>query len=66
MQVKSEESLLEALRKLFGDFESSCDVGNCGTCKVVLLRARVEHRGSGLLSKEKATAMLSCVSPGVG
>lgn len=65
VQVKNEESLFKALRSVFGDFESSCEVGNCGTCKVGLLRARVEHRGSGLSSEEEATAMLSCVSRGV-
>jgi ferredoxin-NADP reductase len=66
VQVKGEESLLEALRSVFGDVESSCEVGNCGTCKVGLLRGRVEHRGSGLSSDETATAMLSCVSRGIG
>ena len=66
VQVKGEESLLEALRSVFGDVESSCEVGNCGTCKVGLMRGRVEHRGSGLSSDEKTTAMLSCVSRGIG
>jgi ferredoxin len=51
VQVKGEESLLEALRSVFVYAESSCEVGNCGTCKVDLLRGRVEHRGSGLSSK---------------
>ena len=66
MQVKGGESLLEALRSVYGDVESSCEVGNCGTCKVGLLRGRVEHRGSGLSAEEKNTAMLSCVSRGIG
>ncbi|KAF2633699.1 PK beta-barrel-protein domain-containing protein-like protein [Macroventuria anomochaeta] len=54
VQVKGEESLLEALRSAFGDVESSCKVGNCGTCRVAYD-----------VGDEKATAMLSYVSRGV-
>lgn len=66
IQVPGEESLLQALKSVFGDVESSCEVGNCGTCKVSLVCGRVEHRGSALSKEEKAMAMLSCVSRGVG
>jgi ferredoxin len=48
------------------DVDSSCEVGNCGTCKVDVCAGRVEHRGTGLLEAEKAAAMLSCVSRGIG
>ncbi|KAI0134215.1 MOSC domain-containing protein [Xylariales sp. AK1849] len=67
-QVGGEETLLEVLRKNLGatDVPSSCEVGNCGTCKVVLKSGRVEHRGTALMDDEKEGAMLSCVSRGVG
>lgn len=68
LQVGAEETLLEVLRKHFGDDDvpSSCEVGNCGTCKVVVRSGRVEHRGTALLDEEKDEAMLSCVSRGIG
>ncbi|XXH04292.1 hypothetical protein Hte_010706 [Hypoxylon texense] len=68
LQVGAEETLLEVLRKHFGDDDvpSSCEVGNCGTCKVVVRSGRVEHRGTALLDEEKREAMLSCVSRGIG
>ncbi|KAI5923899.1 PK beta-barrel-protein domain-containing protein-like protein [Camillea tinctor] len=73
VKVDAEETLLEALRREFEDEDeggdvvpSSCEVGNCGTCKVVLRAGRVEHRGTGLPDEEKGEAMLSCVSRGLG
>lgn len=68
VKVGEEETLLEALQKKFGGQEipSSCEVGNCGTCKVKLRNGRVDHRGTALLDEEKAGSMLSCVSRGIG
>lgn len=68
VKVAGDETLLDVLKKHFGDVDvpSSCEVGNCGTCKIGLLDGRVEHRGSGLPQEEKATSMLSCVSRGIG
>lgn len=68
VRVGGEETLLEALQRRFGvdEVPSSCEVGNCGTCKVKLRSGRVDHRGTALLDEEKAEAMLSCVSRGVG
>jgi ferredoxin-NADP reductase len=66
VQVECEESLLEALRRVFDGVESSCEVGNCGTCRITVVEGRVEHRGVGLPEGEKEEAMLSCVSRGVG
>lgn len=66
LKVGGEESLLEVLRQHFDDVPSSCEVGNCGTCKVVLKSGGVEHRGTALMEEEKKEAMLSCVSRGVG
>lgn len=66
VKVGEDESLLEVLRREFEDVPSSCEVGNCGTCKVELCSGRVDHRGTALLEEEKGEAMLSCVSRGIG
>ena len=68
LSVGGEETLLEVLRRNFGeeDAPSSCEVGNCGTCKVAVREGRVEHRGTALTDEDKTNSMLSCVSRGVG
>jgi ferredoxin-NADP reductase len=66
LKVSEEETLLDVLKQHFDEVESSCEVGNCATCKITLLEGDVEHRGTGLLPEEKATSMLSCVSRGRG
>jgi ferredoxin-NADP reductase len=66
IKVGEEETLLECLQKEFGDVDSSCCVGNCGTCRVSLKDGRVDHRGTALTEEEKATSMLACVSRGIG
>ncbi|KAK3370303.1 pyruvate kinase-like protein [Podospora didyma] len=65
LKVGGEETLLEVLQKYF-DVDSSCSVGNCGTCKIDCKEGRVEHRGTALSEAEKSTSMLACVSRGVG
>jgi MOSC domain-containing protein YiiM/ferredoxin-NADP reductase len=66
VEVGPTESLLDALKAVGMDIDSSCEAGNCGTCKVDVCGGRVEHRGTGLLDDEKERSMLSCVSRGVG
>ncbi|PSR89039.1 MOSC domain-containing protein [Coniella lustricola] len=68
VKVGGEETLLEVLQRTFGDeaVPSSCEVGNCGTCKIRLKKGRVEHRGTGLPEDEKGENMLACVSRGLG
>ncbi|TLS24105.1 hypothetical protein PpBr36_08366 [Pyricularia pennisetigena] len=68
LKVGPDETLLEVMQKEFGieDVPSSCEVGNCGTCKLALKEGRVDHRGSALTKDEKLTSMLSCVSRGIG
>ncbi len=39
LRVEEEETLLEVLQKHFGEIPSSCEVGNCGTCRVTLTGA---------------------------
>jgi ferredoxin-NADP reductase len=66
VQVGADETLLEVLKREFDDVPSSCEVGNCGTCKINLKKGNVDHRGSALSQEEKVTSMLSCVSRGLG
>ncbi|KAF2847456.1 3-chlorobenzoate-3,4-dioxygenase reductase subunit [Plenodomus tracheiphilus IPT5] len=66
VEIAATQSLLDALRAAGMEVESSCEVGNCGTCKVDVCGGRVEHRGTGLLEDEKGESMLACVSRGVG
>lgn len=66
LKVGEDESLLDVLRRDYPDVASSCEVGNCGTCKLSVRSGRVDHRGTALLPEEKDSAMLSCVSRGIG
>ena len=66
LEIKEEESLLDVLRSAGFDVASSCEVGNCGTCRIGVRKGTVLHRGSGVLEEEKKGMMLSCVSRGVG
>ncbi|KAJ4185420.1 hypothetical protein NW755_008416 [Fusarium falciforme] len=66
VRVDGEESLLEVLRREFDDVPSSCEVGNCGTCKVKVESGRVEHRGTALSEEERRRGMLACISRGIG
>ncbi|ERT02274.1 hypothetical protein HMPREF1624_00572 [Sporothrix schenckii ATCC 58251] len=70
LRVDEDETLLEVLQREFGvdAVASSCEVGNCATCKVTVCAGRIDHRGTALTSEEKAAgnSMLSCVSRGIG
>jgi MOSC domain-containing protein YiiM/ferredoxin-NADP reductase len=66
VEVRGNQSLLDALKAAGMDIDSSCEVGHCGTCRVTVCGGRVEHKGTGLLESEKESMMLSCVSRGVG
>jgi MOSC domain-containing protein YiiM/ferredoxin-NADP reductase len=66
IKIPGRQTLMSALRELGLDVTSSCEVGNCGTCRVGVLGGRIDHRGTGLRDWEKGEVMLSCVSRGVG
>ncbi|OAP62569.1 hypothetical protein AYL99_01796 [Fonsecaea erecta] len=66
LSVKGGKSLLAVLREAGLEISSSCEAGNCGTCRVGVRSGSVEHRGTGLMEDEKCSAMLSCVSRGIG
>ena len=65
LNVEGEKTLLQTIREAGLEIDSSCETGNCGTCRVDLCEGRVDHRGSGLGEEDKLTAMLSCVSRGI-
>lgn len=66
LEVGATQTLLDVLKDVGLDVDSSCEVGNCGSCKVEVCSGRVQHKGTGLLEEEKCGAMLACVSRGVG
>ena len=66
VEVAGNQTLLDALRATGMAIDSSCEAGSCGTCKTMVSSGRVEHRGEALMDQEKKTAMLVCVSRGIG
>lgn len=66
VEVGATQTLLDALRAVGMDMDSSCEVGNCGMCKVYVCSGKIEHKGTALLDEEKDDSMLSCVSRGIG
>lgn len=66
LKVEGQQTLLDVLQEAGLDVSSSCEVGNCGTCRIDVLAGQVEHRGTGLMEWEKTHSMLSCVSRGRG
>ncbi|KAF6521360.1 hypothetical protein HZS61_015618 [Fusarium oxysporum f. sp. conglutinans] len=66
VQVPREKSLLQVLSDAGFEIESSCLVGNCGTCMVNYYKGDVDHKGVALDEEQKKGYMLSCVSRGKG
>ncbi|KAI1880460.1 hypothetical protein JX265_002081 [Neoarthrinium moseri] len=66
LQVPGKKSLLQVLTEAGFEIESSCLVGNCGTCMVDHCKGNIEHRGTALGDEMKEESMLSCVSRGQG
>ncbi|KAJ5092744.1 vanillate O-demethylase oxidoreductase [Penicillium angulare] len=66
LQVGAEETLLDVMRGAGFDIGSSCEVGNCGSCRVPVRCGKVQHRGSALTEVEQGDDMLACVSRGIG
>lgn len=66
VDVEQDQTLLEALREAGLEVSSSCETGSCATCRVPLLKGKVDHRGTALTQEEQKHEMLSCISRGVG
>lgn len=65
LAVPEEKTLMQVIREAGLEVDSSCEAGNCGTCRVEVCSGQVEHRGSALSEEDKEKAMLSCVSRGI-
>ncbi|KAI0475542.1 PK beta-barrel-protein domain-containing protein-like protein [Xylariaceae sp. FL0804] len=66
LQVPGEKTLLQVLNEAGFDIDSSCLVGNCGSCMVDTCKGEVKHQGVALDEEQKESSMLSCVSRGKG
>ncbi len=64
LQVRNDETLLDALRGANIDIESDCREGLCGSCEVPVLSGEVDHRDMVLTRSERTacTKMMSCCS----
>lgn len=64
LTVQADQSILEAVRLVGVDVESSCEEGTCGTCKVAVCEGKVEHRDVLLTPEEQAAhdTMFICCS----
>ena len=65
LDVPADKTLLQVMREAGLEVDSSCEAGNCGTCRVDVCSGQVEHRGSALSEEDRKEAMLSCVSRGI-
>ena len=64
LQVRSDQTLLDALRGAGIAVQSDCREGLCGSCEVPVLDGEVDHRDRVLTRSERAacTKMMSCCS----
>jgi phthalate 4,5-dioxygenase reductase component len=60
--VSADQSILQALRASGQQVSSSCESGNCGSCRTGLLAGVAEHRDSVLSDDEKSSNIMVCVS----
>lgn len=60
--VNAGETMLAALRRSGVNIVSSCEVGNCSTCRVRYLAGDPDHRDFVLSSEERKHFVVTCVS----
>ncbi|OCI90892.1 cytochrome [Agrobacterium sp. 13-626] len=68
LRVRSDQTLLEAVRAIGVDVQSDCEEGLCGTCQVAVAAGDIDHRDRVLTQEEKAAGdkILVCCSRGRG
>jgi len=66
MTVPSNKTLLDVLNEAGFDVMFSCKAGACGACKVTVCQGKVDYKSTSLTSKEKGSALQSCVDRGIG
>ncbi|WP_282096235.1 PDR/VanB family oxidoreductase [Epibacterium ulvae] len=64
--VPADKSILDVLRENGIAYESSCESGTCGTCRMTLTAGEVAHRDIVLSNEERHTAIMPCVSRAAG
>lgn len=62
IDVKAEESMLDALENAGIALPNSCRTGNCRTCAIPLISGEVTHNDNVLNSEEQKTLLCPCVS----
>lgn len=68
IQVRADQSIIDALEASGRRVLSSCREGNCGTCETAVLSGGIDHR-DGLLDEDERAAgdvMMICVSRAAG
>lgn len=66
IEVRAQQTLLEALEKAGVRVGSSCRSGTCGSCRLKVRAGSIRHRDVVLTEDERAEMMLCCVSRGEG
>ena len=68
IEVRADQSLLEALRQANIDIQSDCQEGLCGSCELRVIEGEVDHRDSVLTRSERLSnsRMMSCCSRACG
>ena len=62
VEVSTQETLLDALRRERIEVASSCESGTCGTCRIRLISGNVFHRDAVLDEAERERFIMPCVS----
>jgi ferredoxin-NADP reductase len=62
IEVKADQTILDALLSAGMDIDYSCTEGTCGTCIVPLIEGEADHRDRVLLPSERETKIAICCS----
>lgn len=65
-EVPADKSILDVLRDNGIAYESSCESGTCGACRMRLTAGEAFHRDIVLTDEERKTNMMPCVSRAAG
>lgn len=66
IQVSSQDTILDAMRRAGFDVPFLCRQGVCGTCVVDVLDGVPLHRDTVLSKHERTTKIVTCCSRSVG
>jgi hypothetical protein len=66
IQVKKDQSILQAVRAIGIAVAAECERGNCGTCTTRVLGGEAVHKDGVLSTQERQHSMCICVSRAAG